>query len=92
MSEPATAALPADPFPRSRASRLVVVALVLYVIYACAQLGAVQFHQVAALEQDLARGRFDQPVDAADQRGLAGARRTDDGGDAARRDGERHTA
>ena len=38
MSEPATAALPADPFPRSRASRLVVVALVLYVIYACAQL------------------------------------------------------
>jgi phosphonate transport system permease protein len=38
MSESATAALPADPFPRSRASRLAVVALVVYVIYACAQL------------------------------------------------------
>ena len=38
MSDPATAALPADPFPRSRASRLAVVALVVYVIYACAQL------------------------------------------------------
>ena len=39
-----------------------------------------------AVEQDLARGRLDQPVDAADQRGLAGARRADDRGDAARRD------
>jgi hypothetical protein len=37
-----------------------------------------------ALEQDLAAGRVDQPVDAADQRGLAGAGRADDGGDAHR--------
>jgi phosphonate transport system permease protein len=38
MSTPATVALPADPFPRGRASRLAAVALVVYVIYACAQL------------------------------------------------------
>ncbi len=38
MSKPATAALPAEAFPRSRASKLAVVALVVYVVYACAQL------------------------------------------------------
>jgi phosphonate transport system permease protein len=38
MNAPAEAALPADPFPRSLWPRVAVVALVAYVIYACAQL------------------------------------------------------
>ena len=38
MSSPATAALPADPFRRSPWPRVAAVALVVYVIYACAQL------------------------------------------------------
>src|SRR6185436_1387778 len=37
---------------------------------------------------DLAFGRLDQPVDAADERALAGPRRSDDRRDAARRDFE----
>ena len=48
-----------------------------------AQAAAGQLGEVLAAEQDLARGRLDQPVDAADQRGLAGARRADDRGEAA---------
>ena len=35
-----------------------------------------------SVEQDLARRRLDEPIDAADQRALAGARRPDDRGDA----------
>ncbi len=38
MSSPAVAALPADPFRRSPWPRVAMVALVIYVIYACAQL------------------------------------------------------
>ena len=38
MSSPAAAALPADPFRRSPWPRVAAVALVIYVIYACAQL------------------------------------------------------
>jgi phosphonate transport system permease protein len=38
MSSPAAAALPADPFRRSPWPRVAAVALVVYVIYACAQL------------------------------------------------------
>ena len=43
-----------------------------------AQRAAVQPREVLAHEQDLARGRVDQAVDAADQRRLAGAGRADD--------------
>ena len=46
-----------------------------------AQRAPVQFHQVLILEEDLAGSRLDQPVDAADQRRLAGARGADDGRD-----------
>ena len=38
MNPPATASLPADPFRRGPWSRVAAIALVLYVIYACAQL------------------------------------------------------
>ena len=42
-------------------------------------LGIGELEQVDAVEHDLAAGRLDQPVDAADQRRLAGAARADDG-------------
>ena len=48
-----------------------------------AQLAFLQAGEVPAVEDDLARGRLDQPVDAADQRRLAGARRPDHRGDPA---------
>ena len=42
-----------------------------------------QFGEVLPLKQNLARGRINQSIDAADQRGFAGAGRADDRGDAA---------
>jgi hypothetical protein len=50
------------------------------------QFGAIQLHEILAVEDDLTEGRLDQPVDAADERALAGSRRTDDRRDAARGD------
>ena len=38
MTGPAAATLPADPFPRRLWPRVAAIALVVYVIYACAQL------------------------------------------------------
>ena len=45
---------------------------------------------VGAVEQDAAGARRRQPQDRADQRGLAGAVRAKEAGDAAGLDGERH--
>lgn len=53
MSDPSTAALPADPFPRSRWSRFGAVALVVYVVYACAQLEVSWERVVTGLENAL---------------------------------------
>ena len=55
-----------------------------------AQLAAIQRHQILALKQDLAGAGLHQTVDATDQRGFAGARRADDGGDAIGGDVERN--
>ena len=57
-----------------------------------AQLRPAELDDVLAAEQDLARGRLDQAVDAADQRRLAGAGRADDRGQAAACDLERDVA
>ena len=52
------------------------------------QLPAVKTRQILAAKQDLAGGRIDQPVDAANQCRFAGARRPDDRSHAAALDGE----
>jgi hypothetical protein len=54
-----------------------------------AQLASVELRDVLAEEQDLAGGRIDQPVDAADQRGFTGTGRTNDRGHAAALDRQR---
>jgi phosphonate transport system permease protein len=50
VNAPASAALPADPFPRSVWPRVAAVALVVYVIYACAQLDVSWSRVVDGLE------------------------------------------
>jgi phosphonate transport system permease protein len=50
MTAPGTAAVAADPFPRSVWPRVAVVALVVYVVYACAQLEVSWGRVVAGLD------------------------------------------
>src|SRR4051812_1832024 len=55
-----------------------------------AHLGKAKLGDVAAVENDLARGRFEQPDDAASERGLAAARFPDDAKGLSVLDRERH--
>src|SRR3546814_20623699 len=50
--------------------------------------GGAERRQLQVTQEDLAAGRLDQAIDAADQRGLAGARGADEGHDLAVGDAE----
>src|SRR3546814_13153441 len=76
-------------FPDTTLFRSEEAAALDHIDYLASQAGRAPLPNVLAVEQDRARGGFDQPVDHLQRGGLAGARGADERDDPPCRDGQR---